>query len=191
MTPTLIIAAVAAVIAAVAFIEWGTRRREAERAEEYRKEASLRGWRLEIEQRRLRYSGTTEGIPWTFETIRHRKQGEVRHQSRWETTAVRSDEVVLVWPHDAKVNLREDVPELGKQLIFKALEHVFGVDAGVLAGAKIESLPDEPVQFVGAVVTRDGMRLVVPVAMAAPSEVAKVVALGVKMARTRRQQSVL
>jgi len=180
-----IVAAVAGVLALLALIERGTRRREAERAEEYRKEASLRGWRLEIDQRKLRYSGTTEGIPWTFETIRHRKRGEVRHQSRWETTSVRSDEVVLAWPHDAKVNLAEDLPEFGKQLVFKALARVFDVDAGLLAGAKIETLPEAPVQLVAALVTRDGMRLVVPVAMPSPSEVAKVVALGVKMAKGR------
>jgi hypothetical protein len=185
MTSAVIVAAVAVVLAAFALIERGTRRREAERAEEYRKEASLRGWKLEIDQRRLRYSGTTEGMPWTFDTIRHRKQGEVRHQSRWETTAVRSDEVLLVWPHDAKVNIRQDVPEFAKLLVFKSLEQVFGVDAGLLANAKVETVSDETVQFVAAVVTRDGMRLVIPVATPGPSEVAKVVKLGVRLAKAR------
>ncbi len=192
MTYAIIAAALAGAFGFFALIARGTRRREAERAEEYRKEASLRGWRLEIDGRNVRYSGTTEGIRWTFDTVRHRKQGEVRYVSRWETNAVRSDEVVLVWPHDAKVNIRADVPEFAKQLVFKSLANVFGVDAGLLANAsedkEMQAVVDDT-PMVGAVVTRDGMRLVVPVAMPAPSEVAKVVALGVKLAKARRGPS--
>jgi len=187
-----IIAAVAGAIAFFALIARGTRRREAERAEEYRKEASLRGWRMEIDGRNVRYSGTTEGIRWTFDTVRHRKQGEVRYTSRWETDAVRSDEVLLVWPHDAKVNIRADVPEFAKQLVFKSLANVFGVDAALLANARedkeMQAALDDT-RIVAAVVTRDGMRLVTPLAAPDPSEVAKVVALGVRMARTRRDPS--
>ncbi len=190
MTYAIIAAALAGAFGFFALIARGTRRHEAERAEEYRKEASLRGWRLEIDGRKVRYSGTTEGIPWTFDTVRHRKQGEVRYASRWETAAVRSDEVVLVWAKHAQSNIRPETPDFVKQLAFKAVEHVFGVEARLLAAAKddpamLEVLDDTPIT--GAVVTRDGMRLVVPVAMPAPSEVAKVVALGVKMARTRRR----
>jgi hypothetical protein len=194
MTSTMIIAAVAVVFAAFALIERGTRRREAERAEEYRKEASLRGWKLDAELTRLRYSGTTEGIPWTFESVRSRRQGELRHPSTWETPAVTSDEVILVWPKQAEANIRADVPDFMRKLVFKPLEHVFGVEAELLANAKEDEAMKEVLcdalndtLTVGVVVSPRGMRLALPVAVATPSEVAKVVALGVRLARTRRR----
>jgi hypothetical protein len=51
---TIVVVAAIAVAILLVLVNRGTRRQEAERAEEYRKAASLRGWRMEIEAYHVR-----------------------------------------------------------------------------------------------------------------------------------------
>lgn len=102
MSVALVIAVMVMFSVSFAFIRQQARRREAERAEEYRKAASLRGWQLEYDGRDDRYSGTTEGVSWTAVVGYRRERGAEQNDPRplrWQTTAVRLDEGALViWP---------------------------------------------------------------------------------------------
>ena len=194
---TIVVVAALAVAILLVLVNRGTRRQEAERAEEYRKAASLRGWRFEVEGSHVRYSGTTDGIPWTFDGARHRRQGQVRHPSRWTTDAVRSDELIVAWPRQGPAaqgaTLGAAIPELARNIAFSPLAAILGVDASELANARLDEamareLRDE--QVVAAVVSPAGLRLVVPTAISSPEEVEQVVRLGVKLVRTRNAQPV-
>jgi type II secretory pathway pseudopilin PulG len=189
---TIVVVAALAVAILLVLANRGTRRQEAERAEEYRKVASLRGWRMETEGAHVRYSGTTDGIPWTFDGAHHRRQGQVRHPSRWATDAVRSDEVIVVWPRQGQAaqgaTLGAVILERVRNAVFGPLAAILGVEASELANAKSDEamaweLRGEEV--VAAVVSPAGMRLVVPTAISSPEEVEKIVRLGLKLARTR------
>ena len=98
LTTPMILIVVAVVIIAV-LVHRNTKRREAERAEEYSKAAALRGWQLAFDGLEYRYSGTTEGVPWTIRVAHFRGHDRTRPPMRWETSAVRmEDGVMIVWP---------------------------------------------------------------------------------------------
>ena len=181
----MLIAPVVAFFALMLLLEAASRRAEAKRAEEYRKQASLRGWQFERDRRRLRYSGTTEGIPWTFETVMHRKREEVRWPVRWKTDAVRRDEPLVVWPKDrGEVMTRTDVPDFLRNAAFGMLGKALGVPGSDLLGAKESEelaalLDDTPI--VGVVVWREGLVVVTPVVVAAPADVERIVRTGVRL----------
>lgn len=86
-------------IVAVMLLNRYTARREAERAEEYRKAAALRGWQLEFDGIEYRYSGTTEGVPWMIRVGHYRRHDRNKRPMLWQTTAVKMDDGALViWP---------------------------------------------------------------------------------------------
>lgn len=103
---SLSIAVVAAVFVvfsvAAALINRGVRRREAERAEEYRKAAALRGWRMELDAGEYRCSGSTEGVPWVAHVVHVRRRPGGNNNAeplRWGTTSVRFDGgAMVIWP---------------------------------------------------------------------------------------------
>jgi len=174
----------------LSLIDLASRRAEAKRAEEYRNQAALRGWQLERDGRQLRYSGTTEGIPWTFETVMHRKKGEVRWPIRWKTSAVRSDETLVVWPQDrSEVMTRTDVPDFVRNAAFGMLGKALDVPGAELIGAKespelAAELDDTPI--VGVVLWKGGLVLVTPVVVESVVAVEKIVKLGVRLAGVAR-----
>jgi hypothetical protein len=61
ISPATLIAILAAIAVIFYLFNRNTRRREAERAEEYRKAAALRGWQLEFDHVEYRYKGTPYG----------------------------------------------------------------------------------------------------------------------------------
>jgi hypothetical protein len=176
----------------MSLIDLASRRAEAKRAEEYRKQASLRGWHLERDGRQLHYSGTTEGIPWTLVTAMQRNRGgdEKRWPIRWKTDAVRSDQTLVVWPVDrSEVMVRTDVPDFVRNAAFAMLGKALGVPGPELVNAKESPelaavLDDTPI--VGVVLWREGLVLVTPIVVETPESVGKIVALGVRLSRAGR-----
>ena len=99
LSPATIILIFAAVAIAAMLLNRNTRRRDAERAEEYRKAAALRGWQMEFDHSEYRYFGTTEGVRWTMRIGHDRSSDRTPSPARWQTTAVRLDDgVLIVWP---------------------------------------------------------------------------------------------
>src|SRR5687768_14221579 len=96
ISPTTLFLILVAIAVVFFLINRHTRRREAERAEEYRKAAALRGWQLEFDHIEYRYSGTTEGVPWTMRIGHYRSHARERRPARWQTTAVRMDDGALI-----------------------------------------------------------------------------------------------
>jgi hypothetical protein len=117
----------------------------------------------------------------------------VRHPSRWTTEAVRSDQLIVVWPQHSRSTIGPDVPELVRNIAYRPLARALGVDVRELQSARSDEAMTaalDGTQIIAAVVSRDGMRLVVPLAVSAPEEVEKIVRLGVKLARTRQAHPV-
>jgi hypothetical protein len=97
MVPTSTLVMILVAITVIFFlINRYTRKRETERAEEYRKAASLRGWQLEFDHVQYRYSGTTEGVPWTLLVGHYRSHDRNRRPALWQTTSVRMNEGALI-----------------------------------------------------------------------------------------------
>lgn len=188
-------AVVAVMVVAALMLYRDYRRRQAERAEEYRKAALLRGWRLEHDNLELRYSGMTEGIPWTFTSQRRGdRRGEIRHPSRFETKAVRSDEIIVTWPKEAEAAMRTDVPDAIRAVLYLPLARILGIDVHALARAKHDfTLTDalDDTKIVAAVLSPAGLRVIFPSISNDPEEIEKRVRLGVKLARTRQSEGVL
>jgi hypothetical protein len=150
-------ATVAIVLIAIAvvffLINRGTRRREAERAEEYRKAAALRGWQLEFDHIEYRYSGTTEGVPWTMRFGHYRSHSRQRRPALWQTTAVRLNEgVLIVWPDFGQgmdAITTPGVPQFVLDLAMRPVAIAVGVpsaDGSLLAEAR--SVAEGPKGFI-------------------------------------------
>ena len=99
ISPTTLVLILVAITVVYVLINRHTRRREAERAEEYRKAAALRGWQFEFDYVQYRYSGTTEGVPWTMVIGHYRSRDRQRRPALWQTTAARMDQgAMIVFP---------------------------------------------------------------------------------------------
>ncbi len=96
VTPTNLILILVVISVVFFLINRGTRRREVERAEEYRKAAALRGWQLEFDHITYVYSGTTDGVPWTMRFGHYRSHDRRRRPALWQTESVRFDEGALM-----------------------------------------------------------------------------------------------
>ena len=143
ISPTTLAIILIAVAAVVFLINRGTRRREAERAEEYRKAAALRGWQLEFDHIEYRYSGTTDGVPWTIRFGHYRSHSRQRRPAVWQTTAVRLDEgVLIVWPDFGQgmdAITTPGVPQFVLDLAMRPVAMALGVpsdDGSLLANAR-------------------------------------------------------
>src|SRR5687767_12194604 len=138
MSPIFIGAFIVGMAIVLILVNRASNRQEAERAEEYRKYASLRGWRLEYDPftspaPEFRYSGTTDGVPWTYRTVRHRKRHEaVRNPARWETTIVKLDQgALLVWPNfgePTRIGV-EGVPQFVLDMLMRPVATALGATA--------------------------------------------------------------
>ncbi|HEX7707821.1 MAG TPA: hypothetical protein VF701_15290 [Thermoanaerobaculia bacterium] len=149
MSPVVLFAAgtLALLLIALAVVRFRSIRRANERAEEYRKQAALRGWTLEYDRFGsgtpwFRYSGVTEEVSWTFHTYRPPARlpaATAGHPSRWETTSVRLDEGALaVFPGSAEHRLRPGAPRFVTELALRPIVNALGgdaEDAPVLASA--------------------------------------------------------
>jgi hypothetical protein len=179
-------------IASLVLLKRGYRQRQAARAEQFRKDASLRGWKLEHDGRTVRYSGRTGGIAWTYATVQlGERQGEVRQASRWETSDVRSKDWYIIWPKGS-TGFRAELPEFARNLAYAAIASVLGIDVSVLSDAKqdiamAEALEGAPV--VAAVVSPEGLRLVPHTIANAPADLERLVDLGVRLANVARTRS--
>jgi hypothetical protein len=134
ITTPMILIVVAVVVAAV-LVYRNTKRREAERAEEYRKAAMMRGWQLAFDGIEYRYSGTTEGIPWTIRVGHRRDRDRTPAPMRWETTAVRmEDGVMIVWPGFGQgpdlFTQKPGVPGFALDLAMRPVAQALGVPPG-------------------------------------------------------------
>ena len=192
-----IIAVILAIIVVAILVHRNDRRRQAERAEEYRKAALLRGWRTEFDAEQFHYSGMTEGVPWTFTTDRRGPRHgaeQQRHPSTFQTTAVRSDEVIIAWPKEADAAMRLDVPDAVRAVLFLPLARILGIDVHALATARhdpsLTAALDET-KIVAAVLSPSGLRVIFPSTADRPEQIEPLVRLGVKLARTRRPEPVL
>ena len=143
ISPTTLAIILIAIAVVVFLINRGTRRREAERAEEYRKAAALRGWQLAFDHIEYRYSGTTDGVPWTMRVGHYRSHSRQRRPAIWQTTAVRLNEgVLVVWPDFGQgmdAITTPGVPELVLNLAMRPVATALGVpsgDASLLAEAR-------------------------------------------------------
>ena len=143
MPSTTIVLIVIAAAGVVFFLVRASRQRRAERAEEYRKAALLRGWQLETtagdEQR---YSGTTERVPWTAWVGRLGGTEDAKVVVRWETTHVRFDEGALViWPNMGEafqVFETPGIPKFAINLAMRPLAQALGApgsDAELITSA--------------------------------------------------------
>jgi hypothetical protein len=120
-------------------------RREAERAEEYRKAAALRGWQMDFDGTDYRYSGATEGVRWVARVGHFRRRPGRNNQPkplRWETAEVRFDDGALViWPNfgpGIKAIRTPGVPEFVLNLAMRPVAWALGAsgdDAAILASA--------------------------------------------------------
>ena len=133
---------VAIVVVAAILINRNTTRREAERAEEYRKAAALRGWKLAFDGIEYRYSGTTEGVPWVIRVGHRRRSDRHARPMRWETTAVRmNDGALIVWPdfgQGIEAIRTPGVPDFVLNLALRPVAHALGAsgsDSATLAHA--------------------------------------------------------
>lgn len=145
MTYTTLFAILAAVTVGVVFINRSARRREAERAEEYRKAAALRGWEMHFDGLHYRYRGATEGVPWVCTVTEPRRRfghEPERRPLRWETDAVRLEQGALViWPDFGQgmdALKTPGVPQFVLNLVLRPVAWALGADgndAGLLAGA--------------------------------------------------------
>jgi hypothetical protein len=143
MTVAVAAAVLVIVSMALVFINRSARRAEAERAEEYRKAAALRGWRMEFDGAQYRYSGTTEGIAWAARIVHFRRTVHNDPRPlRWESTDVRFPEGALViWPDLGSgpdpIHM-PGVPEFVRVASMRLLTNALGVpgeDAATLASA--------------------------------------------------------
>lgn len=99
MTPAIAVGVMVVFVMAFVFINRSARRREAERAEEYRKAAALRGWELEFDGFEYRYRGATEGVRWLCRIGHYRRRSRERRPLRWQTDAVKLEHgACVVWP---------------------------------------------------------------------------------------------
>ena len=99
ISPTTLVLILITIAVVFFLVNRHTQRREVERAEEYRKAAALRGWQLEFDHVRYRYTGAAEGVPWTMVIGHYRSRDRQRRPALWQTTAVRMDEgALLVFP---------------------------------------------------------------------------------------------
>ena len=82
----LIIAGVILVVTFVATIALITSRRQKAREEEMQRAASARGWKFEAKTEKgyrvHRWTGATDGVSWTAESLTQRGGGENRQQRR-------------------------------------------------------------------------------------------------------------
>jgi len=194
MTLPVLAAVFAVVAAAIVLLVRNTRQREAERAEGYRKAASLRGWQVEPGPATIRYTGRTQGIAWTFEAPLRRidRRDEVRQTSRWETRDVTAPELIVVWPERGK-NLVADLPAVARDLVFRNLAAVLGVDAEALPNAKSDPAIAAAIfgtQVVAVTLSPAGLAMIVHTVVNDPAEVEKIVWTGVQLARTRAREGV-
>lgn len=191
----MILGIVVAAVIALILAHRSYRYRQIERAEGYRKAAALRGWKVDADPMQLRYSGTTGDVPWTFVSApRGDRQGEIRHLSRWETPYVRAERLVVVWPRETRARLQLEIPEAIRNFVLRPLANALGVTPSELAAADRDEVLEaalDDTQIIAALVTRDGMRIVVPTLVANAEEVDKIVRLGAKLARTRAAHRVL
>jgi hypothetical protein len=143
MTVAIAAAVLALVSMAFVFSNRSARREEAERAEEYRKAAALRGWQMQWDGAEYRYSGTTEGVAWTARVGHYRRSvNREPRPLRWETTSVRFDGGALViWPDFGNgpdpIHMPE-VPEFVRAASMRLLTNALGVageNAATLAAA--------------------------------------------------------
>ena len=195
MTLPVLAAVVTVIVVAVVLLRRNTVRREAERAEGYRKGASLRGWQIELTAATVRYTGRTQGIAWTFESPLRRigRHDEIRQPSRWETRDVHAPELIVVWPERDIDSLRANVPSIARDLIFARLAAVLGVDAKELETAKSDPAIAAAIfgtQILSVTLSPRGLSIIVAVVVNEPSEVEKIVSVAVKIARTRARESV-
>ena len=106
MSVSIVIGVLVVFAVAFIFINRSAKRQEAERAEEYRKAAALRGWQMEFDGQEYRYSGSTEGVPWVAHVSHFRRRpgrNNTPRPLRWETASVRFEEGALViWPNFGK-----------------------------------------------------------------------------------------
>lgn len=136
MSTAIVVAVLAMFSVAFVFIHRAARRREAERAEEYRKAAALRGWQMEFDGVEYRYSGSTEGVPWVAHIRRRRPRGRHSHEPpplRWETTAARFNEGALtIWPDFGRALDAlgtPGVPQFVLDLVMRPIAWALGVPA--------------------------------------------------------------
>lgn len=124
----------AIVIAAVILLNRNTTRREAERAEEYRKAAALRGWQFEFNGIEYRYSGSTEGVPWMIRVGHSRRADRTPPPMRWETSSVKlNDGALIVWPdfgQGTEAIRTPGVPDFVISLALRPIAHALGASAG-------------------------------------------------------------
>lgn len=133
---------VGAVILISIFSHFARKRGErlvAERIEAFRQQASLRSIRVELEPHHLVYSGTRDGIRWSFRVTRPYYTPRARDMpdrpSRWETADVRLESgVVQVWPSFGRAEAEKiegpQVPEFVRDLFFRPITSALGADTG-------------------------------------------------------------
>lgn len=120
-----------------------------ERDEQRRTRARLNGWSFEVERGPstviYRYSGTTDGIAWTFETASWTSRSHGNHRtkvtSRWWTSDVTlRDSVLAIWPSFGQADkIGPQVPQFVMNLILTPLMRSLGgdaEDAALLSNAK-------------------------------------------------------
>ena len=143
VSPTALVLFLVAITVVFFLINQSTRKREAERAEEYRKQAALRGWQFEFDHIQYRYSGTTDGVPWTLLVGHYRSRDRHRRPALWQTTAVRRDQgALMVLPDfgDSMDALKtpgvpQFVLELAMRPVATAALNVSGADGSILASS--------------------------------------------------------
>ena len=154
VSPTNLILILVAITLVFFLINRATRRREAERAEEYRKAAALRGWQLSFDHITYQYTGTTDGVPWTMRFGHYRSHARQRRPALWQTTAVRFEEgALIVFPDfDQKLDVIKTpgVPQFVLELAMSPLAMALGVpasDGSILAHA-LTGVAEGPKGFV-------------------------------------------
>ena len=143
MVPPTTVILIIAVISVIFFlVNRHTRRREAERAEEYRKAAALRGWQLEFDHVEYRYKGTTEGVPWVLTFGHYRSHDRNRRPLVWQTGSVRMENgALIVWPNLGQgmdAIKTPGVPQFVLDLAMRPVASALGVpsaDGSILAQA--------------------------------------------------------
>lgn len=132
-----------------------------------RTQATMRDWQLDADGIEYRYSGRTDGIPWTFHTARARgqtrpaKSQPLVKPARWLTTAAKwEDGAILIVPaRGGSLQIPVNLPAEVVQLALRPLLGALGGspdDAAILAKA----LPlDEPNLGAFALRSTDPQRL--------------------------------
>ncbi|HEY0142124.1 MAG TPA: hypothetical protein VGF48_14590 [Thermoanaerobaculia bacterium] len=173
-----VVIALIAILVVAAFVGgWFLARRQ--RAEEedqirvVRTQATMRDWQLDADGFEYRYSGRTEGIPWTFHTARARGQTRpakaqpLVKPARWLTTAVKWEEgaIVIVPARGGSLQIPVNLPPGVIQVALRPLLGALGGspdDAAVLARAQPlaeAQYPDTPALGAFALRSTDPQRL--------------------------------